>query len=95
MRRLLLDHLVEHYALYGDYSGVRTARKHIGWYVRTLPDGEVFRARMNAIEDCAEQLRAVGDYFDGLADHMDRMPVQRPADDDAPGEEEEAACAVH
>ncbi|MBB3642536.1 tRNA dihydrouridine synthase DusB [Variovorax atrisoli] len=95
VRRLLLDHLVEHYALYGDYSGVRTARKHIGWYVRTLPDGEAFRARMNAIEDCAEQLRAVGDYFDGLADRMDRMPVQRPADDDAPGEEEETACTVH
>ena len=95
VRRLLLDHLVEHYALYGDYSGVRTARKHIGWYVRTLPDGEAFRARMNIIEDCAEQLRAVGDYFDGLADHMDRMPVQRLEDGDAPGEEEEAACAAH
>jgi tRNA-dihydrouridine synthase B len=94
VRRLLLDHLVEHYALYGDYSGVRTARKHIGWYVRTLPDGEAFRARMNTIEDCAEQLRAVGDYFDGLADRMDRMPVQHLADEEASSGEEEAACAV-
>jgi tRNA-dihydrouridine synthase B len=93
VRRLLLDHLVEHYALYGDYSGVRTARKHIGWYVRALPDGEAFRARMNTIEDCAEQLRAVGDYFDGLADRMDRMPVQQEADGEPSGEEE-AACAV-
>ena len=52
VRRLLLDHLQEHYALYGDYSGVRTARKHIGWYVRALPGGEAFRGEMNAIEDC-------------------------------------------
>jgi len=93
VRRLLLDHLVEHYALYGDYSGVRTARKHIGWYVRTLPEGEAFRARMNTIEDCGEQLRAVGDYFDGLADRMERMPVQHEADSELSGEEE-AACAV-
>lgn len=92
VRRLLLDHLVEHYALYGEFSGVRTARKHIGWYVRTLPDGEAFRGRMNTIEDCAEQLRAVGDYFDGLADRMDRMPAHQAAEELSG--EEEAACAV-
>ena len=92
VRRLLLDHLVEHYALYGEFSGVRTARKHIGWYVRTLPDGEAFRAQMNTIEDSAAQLRAVGDYFDGLADRMDRMPVHQAAEELSG--EEEAACAA-
>ena len=92
VRRLLLDHLVAHYALYGEFSGVRTARKHIGWYVRALPDGEAFRARMNAIEDCAGQLRAVGDYFQGLADRMDRMPD--PLADEEPSADEETACAV-
>ncbi|KAF1065728.1 tRNA dihydrouridine synthase DusB [Variovorax sp.] len=92
VRRLLLDHLVEHYALYGDYSGVRTARKHIGWYVRALPGGEEFRSRMNAIEDCEAQLRAVGEYFDGLADQMDRIP-QHQAAEELSGEEE-AACAA-
>jgi len=92
VRRLLLDHLVEHYALYGDYSGVRTSRKHIGWYVRALPGGEEFRSRMNAIEDCEAQLRAVGEYFDGLADQMDRIP-QHQAAEELSGEEE-AACAA-
>ncbi len=92
VRRLLLDHLVEHYALYGDYSGVRTARKHIGWYVRALPGGEEFRSRMNAIEDCEAQLRAVGEYFEGLADQMDRIP-QHQAAEELSGEEE-AACAA-
>ncbi|HEY2254917.1 MAG TPA: tRNA-dihydrouridine synthase, partial [Variovorax sp.] len=78
VRRLLLDHLEQHYALYGAYSGVRTARKHIGWYVRSLPDGEAFRGAMNAIEDCEAQLRAVAAFFDALAARMDRMPNAAP-----------------
>jgi tRNA-dihydrouridine synthase B len=75
VKRLLLDHLLDHYALYGEFSGVRTARKHIGWYVRTLPDGEAFRAQMNALEDCRAQLQAVTEFFDGLGDRMDRIPA--------------------
>ncbi|MDO9196668.1 tRNA dihydrouridine synthase DusB [Rhodoferax sp.] len=71
---LLLDHLQDHYALYGEYSGVRTARKHIGWYVKALPGGQDFRARMNLIEDCGQQTAAVADFFDGLNDRMDRIP---------------------
>lgn len=74
VRRLMLDHLQQHYALYGDYSGVRTARKHIGWYVRALPGGEAFRSEMNLIEDCDAQLRAVAAFFDALAQRMDRIP---------------------
>ncbi len=76
VRRLLLEHLQDHYGLYGESTGVRSARKHIGWYVRGLPGGEAFRARMNAIEDSASQWRAVADWFAALALRMDRLPVQ-------------------
>ncbi|HEY0200273.1 MAG TPA: tRNA dihydrouridine synthase DusB, partial [Burkholderiaceae bacterium] len=75
VRRLLLDHLEQHYTLYGAATGVRSARKHIGWYVRTLPGGEDFRRHMNALEDCASQSQAVAAFFDALAGCMDRMPV--------------------
>ena len=75
VKRLLLDHLLDHYALYGEFTGVRTARKHIGWYVRTLPGGEAFRARMNGLEDCRAQLQAVNEYFQGLGACMDRIPA--------------------
>ena len=75
VKRLLIDHLQDHYTLYGEFTGVRSARKHIGWYVRTLPGGEMFRARMNALTDAETQLRAVADFFDGLNDAADRMPV--------------------
>src|SRR4051812_21835336 len=57
----LLEHLHEHYGLYGDYAGVRTARKHIGWAVRALPGGESFRDFMNTLETCDTQVRAVND----------------------------------
>jgi tRNA-dihydrouridine synthase B len=92
VKRLLLDHLQEHYALYGDYSGVRTARKHIGWYVRGLPGGEAFRGEMNAIEDCERQLRAVAQFFEQLAAQQDRMPIAAPTYRDETEEEEGAAC---
>ncbi|MBC5763185.1 tRNA dihydrouridine synthase DusB [Ramlibacter albus] len=79
VRRALLEHLQDHYGLYGEYTGVRSARKHIGWYVRGLPGGAEFRGRMNAIEDCDAQYAAVAAFFDGLSEEMDRLPMTAPA----------------
>ena len=70
----LLEHLDDHYALYGEYAGVRSARKHIGWAVRALPGGEAFRSRMNQLESCDDQVRAVGEWFDALADEHPLLP---------------------
>ena len=77
---LLVEHLHDHYGLYGEFTGVRTARKHIGWYVRGLPDGEAFRARMNTLESSAEQLAAVVGYFDALAERHERLPTTQELD---------------
>lgn len=75
VKTLLLAHLQDHYSLYGEFAGVRTARKHIGWYVRALPGGEAFRAQMNLLADCQAQWAAVADYFDELNARMDRLPA--------------------
>ena len=80
VRQLLLSHLQDHYQLYGEFLGVRTARKHIGWYVSALPGGEDFRQQMNLIEDCPSQLKAVAGYFDRINQSMDRLPVAQPGD---------------
>jgi len=72
--RLLLAHLDDHYALYGERTGVRSARKHIAWYIRSLPGGEAFRQHMNALEDSASQHRAVAAFFDDLAQAHERLP---------------------
>jgi len=74
VRRLLLDHLEDHYSLYGELTGMRSARKHIGWYVHGLPGGEDFRKRMNGIDDCRLQWQSVADYFDFLGTLSDRLP---------------------
>jgi len=76
VRRALLAHLQDHYGLYGEHSGVRSARKHIGWYMRALPGGEAFRARINGIETAAAQWQAVADYFAELAVAHERLPLQ-------------------
>ena len=88
VRQLLLAHLQDHYTLYGEFSGVRTARKHIGWYVRGLPGAEAFRARMNTLEDCAQQWQAVADYWDALAQVMETMPGACAAGAEAAPEED-------
>jgi tRNA-dihydrouridine synthase B len=74
VRRLLLEHLEDHYSLYGSHIGVLSARKHIGWYVADLPGGDAFRQHMNQLTDCPSQLAAVADFFDVLGAQMDRLP---------------------
>ncbi|MCE1194424.1 MAG: tRNA dihydrouridine synthase DusB [Acidovorax sp.] len=91
VRRLLLDHLQDHYHLYGEQTGVRSARKHIAWYLRALPGGEALRQHINTIEDCATQWQAVADYLDALAQQMDRLPAATAADADT--EEQEGLAA--
>jgi tRNA-dihydrouridine synthase B len=73
--RWLVEHLHDHYSLYGEFMGVRTARKHIGWYVQGLPGAALFRARMNTLEDAAAQLDAVARYFDELGAVHALLPV--------------------
>ena len=78
----LLEHLRDHHGLYGEFTGVRSARKHIGWAVRDLPGGERFRARMNTLESAEAQAAALADYFDALALEHERLPEAGTSDDE-------------
>ena len=78
----LTEHLHDHYGLYGEASGVRSARKHIGWAVHGLPGGAAFRDQMNRIDEATAQLRAVEEFFDRLADTHTRLPATRRAAND-------------
>ncbi len=81
VRERMAQHLRAHYAFYGDYLGVRTARKHIGWYVRDLHGGETFRQRMNLIDDCVTQLAAVDAFFESqlaLGERLQYAPAAEP-----------------
>ena len=65
---ILLGHLEHLYAFYGELSGVRIARKHLGWYAKDRPENAAFRQVVNRAETAAEQLRLTRDYFAALAD---------------------------
>ncbi|MDO8904213.1 tRNA dihydrouridine synthase DusB [Hydrogenophaga sp.] len=72
VRTWLLEHLEDHYGLYGEFTGVRSARKHLGWYANALPlplgAAAVFRGRINELTTCEAQLRCVSDSLDEWRD---------------------------
>ncbi len=52
---IMLEHLENLYSFYGDYEGIRVARKHIAWYVQRCPGSAPFRQRINSIENTNQQ----------------------------------------
>jgi tRNA-dihydrouridine synthase B len=66
--RILAGHLQNLYAFYGEYTGVRMARKHIAWYSKNQRDGNHFRQQVNRIESAATQLAYVENYFNRSAE---------------------------
>ena len=63
VERILLEHLAALHAFYGDVMGVRIARKHVGWYLATLPGAREFRAHFNRLDDTQAQVATVREYF--------------------------------
>ncbi len=67
VRDIMRAHLRNLYAHYGEWAGIRVARKHIAWYARGRPHAEVFRLAVMQTETAAAQLDAVDSYFESLA----------------------------
>jgi tRNA-dihydrouridine synthase B len=61
--RVLLQHLDNLYNFYGEYQGVRIARKHVAWYCRDRPRSDALRSHVNRAETAVKQRRLVEDYF--------------------------------
>ena len=60
---ILLEHLAALHAFYGEVMGVRIARKHVGWYLATLPGAREFRAQFNRLESTDAQCANVRQFF--------------------------------
>jgi tRNA-dihydrouridine synthase B len=67
VRDTMRAHLRNLYAHYGEWSGVRVARKHIAWYARGRPNADIFRATVMQAESAESQLDTVDAYFARLA----------------------------
>ncbi len=63
IEQILLSHLEALYSFYGDYLGLRIARKHVGWYLQRQQTDKEFRSRFNRLESTADQQQAVREWF--------------------------------
>jgi len=70
IRQILIEHLHTLYEFYGEYSGVRMARKHIAWYSKGLRNGNPFRQHMNTLEHPEQQLDYTEQFFAQLEQGM-------------------------
>ena len=60
---IMRAHLDNLYRFYGEFTGVRVARKHISWYLKTLPRAAAFRERVLRVETANEQQRLIRQIF--------------------------------
>ena len=70
---ILISHLQALYAFYGEITGVRIARKHVGWYCATLPGGRDMRRHFNTLEAPSEQIDCIHDFFHRLRHNHDSL----------------------
>jgi len=63
---IMLDHLERLYEFYGEYIGVRMARKHISWYSKGQISGGAFRQAVNRVDSVTEQLALTREFFEQL-----------------------------
>jgi len=66
IQKIMLKHLDNLYTFYGEYLGVRIARKHIGWYSKTQPESTAFRKTINQAQTPEQQQALIQAYFDQL-----------------------------
>jgi len=67
VRAIMRAHLRKLYTFHGEGTGVRIARKHIGWYAEGRPQEQTFRQVVMRADTADAQLAAVEAYFDVLA----------------------------
>jgi tRNA-dihydrouridine synthase B len=68
IRDIMLGHLDNLYDFYGEFTGVRVARKHISWYSKGQSHGGAFRDAVCRVNTIDEQLSMTHEFFERLLD---------------------------
>lgn len=67
--------VLNHYQAILDYHGVevgiRMARKHLGWYSKSLKNSAEFRVQINQLDNVEEIIKAVHCFYDGNQDQVE------------------------
>lgn len=64
LRDIMLAHLEALYRFYGERTGVRVARKHLGWYCKHNTNADAFRRSVVTVESAARQLQLTRAFFE-------------------------------
>lgn len=91
IHQVMLEHLHDLYAFYGDLTGMRVARKHISWYTKGLSGSAAFRHNMNTLQTIELQLQAINDFFAELRARNERLVYADNEDSDTENNQELAA----
>jgi len=67
---ILREHCESMLAHYGERSGLRVARKHVGWYSKGLPGSAEFRATFNRIDTPDPALAAIDAFYAPLIERL-------------------------
>ena len=71
IEQILLQHLAALHVFYGEVMGVKIARKHVGWYLATLPGARDFRSQFNRLEATEAQHASVREFFRECHNHAE------------------------
>ncbi len=82
IHRVMLEHLHDLYAFYGDLTGMRVARKHISWYTKGLVGSANFRHNMNQLQTIELQLAAINEFFGELQQQNERLQYEEELADE-------------
>jgi len=63
VNQVMIEHLSNLHNFYGERTGVRIARKHFGWYVQNLPNGDTHRKLFNQLDSAFDQLNVAQILF--------------------------------
>ncbi|AKH68998.1 tRNA-U20-dihydrouridine synthase [Spongiibacter sp. IMCC21906] len=64
IKQTMLTHISDLHQFYGEFQGLRIARKHVAWYLQNLGNDADFRRLFNGIDSASGQLDAVHDFFE-------------------------------
>jgi len=67
IHKVLLAHVRELHAFYGEFQGLRVARKHVSWYLSGMIEGSAFRQQFNRLDSAQSQIDALENFFLALA----------------------------
>lgn len=63
VEQIVLTHLEDLYQFYGEYKGLRIARKHVNWYTKSYADSDQFRRLFSVLSNTSEQVKTLKAFF--------------------------------